>query len=557
MTTYYVNSSTGADTNKGTSAAPWKTLNKARNGIAAGDTVIMAGTFSESVVVNKPGTTWRAAFSGAAVIDGGWNDFGVRLNEQTGRYYMTAEPPWGSADIVAKTQWTPLFSVAAADVTLDGLVMRNHAGQGVSIPLAGHRTTVKNCRFDFIFNTAINSTGDGAIGVDNQDSLFENNVITRASAKTLVPGYGAKFAGAVSISAIRNIFRDNLISHTWGEGIDIQHQSVGTLVEGNIIYNCMSTHIYVVTSGEGVVRDNLVFHTGDKRYSWSTGNVSEGLQLADEVQSLANLGNNPSRNNQFYNNIVVNLGLCFSLPNGSPKTNNEIDGLYVGYNTFVAGPATRAVIQIGRNIVGRDAVNSIIENNIFQTIPGVPIYSLPGGASNYVSGIKFRNNLWSVAPDARLRGTGDQVGDPHLVNAFAEIANAGPGASSPVDVGNYALTAESLLAIGWASDGSAANGVTPPVVATDMRGTARMSPGDIGALVYSFAPEPEPTPEPEPDEGWRAEFDERQNGLIRNCIDYAAGNPAGLPGHGLMLIIARMAELLDAQQLPIGQGVIK
>lgn len=72
MTTYYVNSSTGADTNKGTSAEPWKTLNRARNGIAAGDTVIIAGTFSESVIVNKPGTTWKAAAPGAAVIDGRW-----------------------------------------------------------------------------------------------------------------------------------------------------------------------------------------------------------------------------------------------------------------------------------------------------------------------------------------------------------------------------------------------------------------------------------------------------------------------------------------------------
>lgn len=553
MTTYYVDSTAGSDGNNGSSGAPWKTLGKAKNAIAAGDTVIIAGTFSESVIVNKPRTTWKAASPGAAVIDGGWNDSGVRLNEQTGRYYMTAEPPWGSADIVAKTQWTPLFSVAAADVAIDGLFMRNHAGQGVSIPLAGHRTLVKNCRFDFIFNTAINSTGDGAIGVDNEDSIFEYNVITRASAKTLVTGWGAKFAGGVSISAIRNIFRNNVISHTWGEGIDIQHQSVDTLVEGNIIYNCMSTHIYVVTSRGTVVRNNLVFHTGDKRYSWSTGNVSEGLQLADEVQSLVNLGNNASRDNQFYNNVVVNLGLCFNLPNGSAKTNNEVKQLYVGYNTFVAGPATRAVIQIGRNTVGAQPSESLIENNIFQTIPGVPIYSLPGGASNYTSGIKFRNNLWSVATDARLRGTGDQVGDPHLVNAFAVIANVGPGEPLPVDVGNYALTAESLLAIGRASDGSAANGVTPPVVTTDMRGAARMSPGDIGALVYGLTIEPEPEPTPEPDEGWRAEFDGRQNGLIENCIDYANGNPAGLPGHALMLIIAQMAELLDAQQLPSGK----
>ena len=33
-------------------------------------------------------------------------------------------------------------------------------------------------------------------------------------------------------------------------------------------------------------------------------------------------------------------------------------------------------------------------------------------------------------------------------------------------------------------------------------------------------------------------FDERQRRLIDNCQEYAAGDPAGLPGHKLMLIVA-------------------
>jgi hypothetical protein len=46
-------------------------------------------------------------------------------------------------------------------------------------------------------------------------------------------------------------------------------------------------------------------------------------------------------------------------------------------------------------------------------------------------------------------------------------------------------------------------------------------------------------------EGWLAEFDERERRLIDNCRTYAANDPAGMPGHGLALIIARMADLLD------------
>ena len=45
--------------------------------------------------------------------------------------------------------------------------------------------------------------------------------------------------------------------------------------------------------------------------------------------------------------------------------------------------------------------------------------------------------------------------------------------------------------------------------------------------------------------GWRGIFDERQRRLIKNCCAYADNDPAGLPGHQLMLIIAEMASILD------------
>lgn len=44
---------------------------------------------------------------------------------------------------------------------------------------------------------------------------------------------------------------------------------------------------------------------------------------------------------------------------------------------------------------------------------------------------------------------------------------------------------------------------------------------------------------------WRNQFDERQRRLIKNCSIYAENDPAGLPGHNLMLIIAKMASILD------------
>jgi hypothetical protein len=45
---------------------------------------------------------------------------------------------------------------------------------------------------------------------------------------------------------------------------------------------------------------------------------------------------------------------------------------------------------------------------------------------------------------------------------------------------------------------------------------------------------------------WLEEFEVRERGLILNCINYANQTPSGLPGHNLMLIIAKMAEMLSS-----------
>jgi hypothetical protein len=48
-----------------------------------------------------------------------------------------------------------------------------------------------------------------------------------------------------------------------------------------------------------------------------------------------------------------------------------------------------------------------------------------------------------------------------------------------------------------------------------------------------------------PTHSWRDDLDERDRRLIANCEAYAQGDPAGMPGHSLALIIAQLARLLD------------
>jgi hypothetical protein len=41
------------------------------------------------------------------------------------------------------------------------------------------------------------------------------------------------------------------------------------------------------------------------------------------------------------------------------------------------------------------------------------------------------------------------------------------------------------------------------------------------------------------------QFNEREQTLIHNCTMYANFNPGGLPGHNLMIIIAKLCSILE------------
>lgn len=48
-------------------------------------------------------------------------------------------------------------------------------------------------------------------------------------------------------------------------------------------------------------------------------------------------------------------------------------------------------------------------------------------------------------------------------------------------------------------------------------------------------------------------FSEREERLIKNAIRYAREDPAGLPGHNLMVIIEKMATALEEHGLVAAQ----
>ena len=58
-----------------------------------------------------------------------------------------------------------------------------------------------------------------------------------------------------------------------------------------------------------------------------------------------------------------------------------------------------------------------------------------------------------------------------------------------------------------------------------------------------------PTYHTQPSPTWRDRFTQRELALIKNCRTYAENDPAGLPNHDLLMLVARLSEALDTLPL--------
>jgi hypothetical protein len=272
------------------------------------------------------------------------------------------------------------------------------------------------------------------------------------------------------------IIRNNVCAYGHGEGINIGKDSYRILVEGNIVHTCNHVHLYINRSVDVTIRNNLVYHLYIPVFVGANDKPPAGIAIGDENPQDGQWIH--SSGGQIYNNLVIGLGTLFSVRNNANNYDTQLENCYVGHNTFVAGSMTRVGISVLGNMQGRDHHNSIFENNLI--LCNASISQVNGN----ISGVAFRNNLWSVQPEAAMRGPNDRIGDPNLVNAAAELRSQFPDPDSNINLRNYELTERSALAIGRASDGSRLNGLLPPEISRDFYGNTRDGNPDIGSHEY-------------------------------------------------------------------------
>ena len=469
MATYFVDGNSGSDSADGSSARPWKTLGKASDRVSAGDEVrIRTAVYQETVRLRTPNTTWRADTGHTPVIDGRYHEGLFKSGKLPHPDATTNFLPGGNTG--------SMIMLGQPGITVDGLTVQNLAGSAFSI--SESNCTVRNCRIDFVYNTAIKVNTSGAL-IDNV--VLENNVCTRASVRfydSLRGGGKESVTGVLKMGRTRDgIIRNNVLAFGHGDGINIGKASYRTLVEGNVVHTCNHVHIYINRSIDVTIRNNLVYHLYVPDFVGVDDKPPAGIAIGDENPRDGSWPH--SSGGQIYNNIVVGLGTLFSVRNNVQNYDTQLDNCYIGYNTFVGRQKTQVGIGIVGNMQGRNHRNSLFENNIIFNAQRI---SAAGGD---LSGIAFRNNVWGAQPDAALRGPNDRVGDPNLANGLANLVPNFPKPESNIDVRNYSLTQRSTLAINQASDGSRINNIQPPEIRKDFFGANRDSKRDIGAHEFN------------------------------------------------------------------------
>lgn len=393
---YFV-SPTGSNSNPGTQALPWKTLQYGVAKLKAGDTLYaLNGTYAETVTINPSGTS-------AAPI--------------TVSAYPGQSPVIDGATLTVGS-YASLLKLNGSYVTVTGFEIRNinndgHGGNGGSATVDGGYGVSMSGISDTVSNLNVHNTWSQGILAAGDNSIIENSSISyvamsncRAAGQPNCSPTSRGWPSCVSAaspygsgkSTHNAIIRGNTVFNCWGEGISTW-LSNGTIIEDNVVYDNWAQNVYANNAWNTLIQRNIVYNTANNY----VGKMA-GFTLSDEVTS--NTNNPTSGYPTVINNFVYNApvcAFCWTLVSGTGLH----DGL-IANNTFV-NPGLAAGVSsfsTGGSASTGNVVNvySFIYNNIVVGAGYVPSKG----------GLTLSNNLWSATETPAAVGPGDVFGDPQL-----------------------------------------------------------------------------------------------------------------------------------------------
>lgn len=390
-TTYYVRSD-GSDRANGTSdAAAWATLDRVnRQSFGSGDKVLFreGDRWQGRLAVDWSGTESAYATVGAYHVENGKAVEGFReqrpIIDGAGRY-----PRGGMYDA--------LIVVNTHDyVRIEDLEVRNSEGRGIAF---------RRSHYADVVNVVVDGTYvDGIHFLDSAHGSVSRSLVTHAS--LVFPRDGRKHPWGAAITftdSDAGRIVETTVAESYGEGINTNGGSNGTLIENNRIFAVRAVGIYADAAPNTTIRRNIVLGTANKQFWRDRDSVGAGIAINNEKYHYEVGGGSlatdvQSKNVKIEGNFVANTSSGIALWAALPQT--SFDNLRVTNNTLIDNDR-----QISG--LGTAAPGGLLANNV--------LCSLSKGTadvdSSTLSGMTARNNYFSQGdPGADLSHDGNRYG---------------------------------------------------------------------------------------------------------------------------------------------------
>ncbi len=371
--TYYV-ATNGNDTNQGTEAEPWASIQKAANTLVSGDTVLIkSGVYNERIIVQNSGTT---------------NNYIVFTNYQNAEVIID-----GSG--ISWWDWDGLFNVSNKSyIEVSGLIIKNSSYGGIWVENSNNI----NINNNYTYNTV--SCG---IGIWNSSFITVNGNEIELACND---GEQECISIANSNNCIiaKNHIHYNGPGTNGGEGIDIKAGSHDIVVSENIVHD--------LNNRIGIYADAWDTHTynidiiQNKVYNCD----NSGLAVASERGGLI-------ENVSFINNISycnkwggIELG---GWTNINYNDSTPVKNIKIINNTCYKNGSFNGGWGFGIDINNSYAEDVVIRNNICSQ------NSAQIGVENILSGIVIDHNLidgTNNVTDA-VNGNDSIIGNPLFVDS--------------------------------------------------------------------------------------------------------------------------------------------
>jgi PKD repeat protein len=432
MATVYV-AVNGSDSNAGTSASPFETINKALDSLGGPGTqanphviilkngvyditngkAIKGGNGKEngqiSLTPTRAWVTIKAENPRQAILRGKWSPALLRPKGTypvPEGYPVIRGNPWEMPNPREYgTENTRAFGISANGIRIEGIVFEHIAGSAIEHG-SGSYVTIHNCVTYWIGGQGINSDSPGttAYAATDTNITLTNNTVLFSSTKSLSPAWIGEVSrdgkprpdaasGALRLGGMAgpSIVSGNEVAFCFGEGMDIGKWNEGTpqnpiIIENNKVHDNRHVNIYVLHSRFVHVRNNCCYNCDGVIMLRSDGGGNPFTQRDERQEHFKSPS---SYDIYFYNNVGVGGASTLLVneqePGWQPKKN-----IYAGFNTFVGDRHTfRGVITFNNG-----GTTGIVENNIVVT------NQMP--AANKVASISstltVRGNAYTRAP---------------------------------------------------------------------------------------------------------------------------------------------------------------